>query len=53
MFAEVRKELDESKKILESTRAELKLQGKVRKFLFWATPILLLVQTIVVIVSAL
>ena len=52
VFTEVRKDLDESKKLLEFTRVELKLQGRVRKFFFWATPIILLVQTIIVIVSA-
>lgn len=52
VFAEVKKELDESKKLLESTREELKVERGFRKFLFWATPIILLVQTIIVIVSA-
>lgn len=52
VFSEVRKELDENKKLLESTREELKLQRGFRRFLFWATPILLLVQTIVIIVCA-
>lgn len=52
VFAEVRKELDESKKLLESTREELRLQRGFRKILFWATPVLLLVQTIMIIVSA-
>ena len=51
VFAEVRKELDESKKLLESTREELRLQRGFRKFLFWATPVLLLVQSIMIIVS--
>lgn len=53
VFAEVKKELDESKKLLESTREELRLQRGLRKFLFWATPILLLVQTVALIVSLL
>lgn len=53
VFAEVKKELDESKKLLESTREELKVQRGFRKFLFWATPILLLAQTIAIIITAL
>ena len=52
VFAEVKKELDESKKLLETTREELKVQRGFRKFLFWATPILLLAQTIAIILTA-
>lgn len=44
VFAEVRKEIDESKKLLQATREELKLQGKFRKIMFWATPIMLFLQ---------
>ncbi len=53
VFVEVKKELDESKKLLESTREELKVERGFRKFLFWATPILLLAQTIAIIFLAL
>ena len=53
VFAEVKKEIDESKKLLESTREELRVQHGFRKFLFWATPILLLAQTIAIIITAL
>ena len=53
VFAEVKKELDESKKLLETTREELRLQRGFRKFLFRATPMLLLVQTVALIVSLL
>ncbi len=53
VFAEVRKELDESKKLLESMHEELKVERGFRKFLFWATPILLLAQTIAIIITAL
>jgi len=52
VFAEVKKELDESKKLLESTREELRVERGFRKFLFWATPILLLAQTIAIILTA-
>ena len=38
VFVEVRKELDESKKLLESTREELKVERGFRKFMFWVTP---------------
>ncbi len=53
VFAEVRKELDESKKLLESMLEELRVERGFRKFLFWATPILLLAQTIAIIITAL
>lgn len=53
VFAEVKKELDESKQLLESTREELKVERGLRKFFFWATPILLLAQTIAIILTAL
>ncbi len=53
VFAEVKKELDESKQLLESTREELKVERGFRKFLFWATPIMLVVQTIAIIFLAL
>jgi hypothetical protein len=53
VFVEVRKELDESKKLLESTREELKVERGFRKFMFWVTPILLLAQTIAIIITSL
>lgn len=53
VFTEVKKEIDESKKLLETTREELWIQHGFRKFMFWATPILLLVQTVALIVSLL
>ena len=49
VFTEVRKELDESKKLLQATREELKLQGKFRKIMFWATPAIMLLQTVLLI----
>ncbi len=52
VFAGVKKELDESKKLMESTREELRVERGVRKFLFWATSILLLAQTIAIILTA-
>ena len=53
VFTEVKKEIDESKKLLETTREELRVQRGFRKFLFWATPILLLAQTVALVVSLL
>lgn len=49
VFTEVRKELDESKKLLQTAREELKLQGKFRKVMFWATPAIMLLQTVLLI----
>lgn len=49
VFTEVRKELDESKKLLQTMREELKLQGKIRKIMFWATPAIMLLQTVLLI----
>ena len=43
---EVKKQLAVSAKEIEKQRNELKEQGLFRKFFFWATPVLALVQTI-------
>ena len=50
---EVKRQIAESAKEIEKQREEMKLQGKFRKFMFWATPILLLVQSIAIIISLL
>ncbi|MCM1360216.1 MAG: hypothetical protein NC183_06860 [Corallococcus sp.] len=42
---EIRKELKQTQAEIERQREEMKLQGGFRKFMFWATPILLFVQT--------
>ena len=49
---EVKRQLAESAKEIEKQRKQTVLQGWFRKFLFWATPVLLFVQTIMIIVSA-
>ena len=49
VFTEVKKELDESKKLLQTAREELQLQVKFRKVMFWATPAIMLLQTVLLI----
>lgn len=50
---EVKQELKETQKEIEKQRNELKEQGLFRKIFFWATPILLVAQTIAIIISML
>ena len=45
------KQIAESAKEIEKQRNELKEQGLFRKIFFWATPILLVAQTIAIIIS--
>ena len=45
------KQIAESAKEIEKQREEMRVQGGFRKFLFWATPILLVAQTIAIIIS--
>lgn len=47
--AEVKEQLKSTAKEIERQREDMKLQHGFRKFLFWATPILLLVQTAVLV----
>ena len=49
--AVMKKQIDESAKEIEKQRNELKEQGLFRKIFFWATPILLVAQTIAIIIS--
>ena len=51
--SEVKRELKETQKEIGRQRDDMKFQHGFRKFLFWATPILLLAQTIAIILSAL
>lgn len=51
--SEVKRELKETQKEIERQRDDMKFQHGFRKFLFWATPILLLAQTIAIIITAL
>ena len=50
--SEVKRELKETQKEIAKQREDMKFQHGFRKFLFWATPILLLAQTIAIIISA-
>ena len=45
--AEVKSKLEEAEKELEQAKVDLKNERKYRKVLFWATPILLAVQTVI------
>lgn len=47
----MKNQITESAKEIEKQRNELKEQGLFRKFFFWATPILLVAQTIAIIIS--
>ena len=47
----MKKQIAESSKEIEKQREEMRVQGGFRKFLFWATPILLVAQTIAIIIS--
>ena len=46
---EIKKELKATAKEIEKQRADMYVEGGFRKFMFWATPILLLVQNIILI----
>ncbi len=43
---EVKAELKETTKEIQKQRVEMQVEGGFRKFMFWATPILLFAQTI-------
>ena len=48
-LAEVREQLKSTAKEIERERSEIKLEHGFHKFMFWATPILLLAQTFAII----
>ena len=48
-LSEIKKQLKSTAKEIEREREDMKLVHGVRKFMFWATPVLLLVQTITLI----
>ena len=52
-LSEIKKQLKTTAKEIEREREDMKLIHGVRKFLFWATPVLLLAQTIVLAISLL
>jgi len=49
-LSEVKSQLSATAKEIEKQREDYKLQGTFRKIFFWATPVLLLVQTILLII---
>ena len=52
-LSEIKEQLKSTAKEIEREREDMKLIHGVRKFLFWATPVLLLAQTIVLAISLL
>ena len=50
---ETREELKRTEKQIQKQREDMRMESGFRKFLFWATPILLLAQTIVLIIALL
>ena len=52
-LSEIKEQLKTTAKEIEREREDMKLIHGVRKFLFWATPVLLLAQTIVLAISLL
>lgn len=50
---DVRTELKETAKEIGKEREEMQLEHGSRKFLFWATPFLLLAQTVLTIIALL
>ena len=52
-LSEIKKQLKSTAKEIEREREDMKLVHGFRKFLFWATPILLLAQTIALIIALL
>ena len=48
-LAEVREQLKSTAKEIERERSDMKIERGFRKFMFWATPILLLAQTFAII----
>ena len=52
-LTEMREELKKTEKQIQKQREDMRMESGFRKFLFWATPVLLLVQTIVLIIALL
>ena len=52
-LSKTQEEIRKTEKAIEKQREDMRLESGFRKFLFWATPILLLVQTIVLIIALL
>ncbi len=52
-LSKTQEEIRKTEKAIEKQREDMRMESGFRKFLFWATPILLLVQTIVLIIALL
>ena len=53
ILSKTQEEIRKTEKSIEKQREDMRMESGFRKFLFWATPILLLVQTIVLIIALL
>ena len=52
-LTETREELKKTEKQIQKQREDMRIESGFHKFLFWATPVLLLAQTIVLIIALL
>ena len=52
-LSKTQEEIKKTEKAIEKQREDMRMESGFRKFLFWATPILLLAQTIVLIIALL
>ena len=52
-LSKTREEMRKTEKEIEKQREDMRMEGGFRKFFFWATPVLLLAQTIAIIMSIL
>ena len=52
-LSKTQEEIRKTEKAIEKQREDMRMESGFRKFLFWATPVLLLVQTIVLIIALL
>ena len=52
-LTETREEMKKTEKQIQKQREDMRMESGFRKFLFWATPVLLLAQTIALIIALL
>ena len=52
-LSKTQEEIRKTEKAIEKQREDMRMESGFRKFLFWATPVLLLAQTIVLIIALL
>ena len=52
-LSKTQEEIKQTEKAIEKQREDMRLESGFRKFLFWATPVLLIAQTIVLIIALL